>query len=121
MENVILTIHLLIALILIGIVLLQRSEGGGLGIGGGGGNATTGRASGNALTRVTWILAIGFLVTSLTLTILATREASNSSVIDTVPVAEGGDAAPVPALPDLEDVLTPTLPGDGPSLPPTPE
>ena len=82
MENVVLTIHLLLALALIGVVLLQRSEGGGLGMGGGGGGAVTGRAAATALGKVTWILAIGFIATSITLTILAAKNASGSSVLD---------------------------------------
>mgnify|MGYP002652501612 CR=1 FL=1 len=50
MENVVLTVHLILALLLIGVVLLQRSEGGGLGLGGGGGGVMTGRQAANALT-----------------------------------------------------------------------
>ena len=65
MQNVVLIIHLLLAVSLIGLVLLQRSEGGGLGIGGGGGGATTGRAAASAMTKLTWILAIAFICTSL--------------------------------------------------------
>ena len=53
MENVVLTVHLILALLLIGVVLLQRSEGGGLGMGGGSG-VMTGRQAANALTRATW-------------------------------------------------------------------
>jgi preprotein translocase subunit SecG len=79
MENVILTIHLILALLLIGVVLLQRSEGGGLGMGGGGG-AISARGAANALTKLTWIFAIGFIITSLTLTILAARSADSSSL-----------------------------------------
>jgi len=82
MENVVLIIHLLLALSLIAVVLLQRSEGGGLGMGGGGGGATTGRAAATALGKLTWVLAIGFIITSITLTILAAQKASDSSVID---------------------------------------
>ena len=58
MENVVLTVHLILALLLIGVVLLQRSEGGGLGMGGGSG-VMTGRQAANALTRGTWIIASG--------------------------------------------------------------
>ena len=57
MENVVLIIHLLLALGLIGVVLMQRSEGGGLGMGGGGGGVMSGRAAATALGKVTWILA----------------------------------------------------------------
>ena len=60
MQNVVLIIHLLLAISLIGLVLLQRSEGGGLGMGGGGagGGAMSGRAAASALTKLTWGLAI---------------------------------------------------------------
>ena len=84
MENVVLIVHLLLALTLIGVVLLQRSEGGGLGMGsgGGGGGAMTGRSAASALAKVTWILAIGFIITSMTLTIIAAQKSAGSSVID---------------------------------------
>ncbi|MEQ3755364.1 MAG: preprotein translocase subunit SecG, partial [Planktomarina sp.] len=63
MQNVVLIIHLLLAISLIGLVLLQRSEGGGLGMGGGGagGGAMSGRAAASALTKLTWGLAIAFI------------------------------------------------------------
>ena len=82
MENVVLIVHLLLALGLIGVVLLQRSEGGGLGMGGGGGGAMTGRSAATALGKVTWVLAIGFIITSISLTIIAAEKASGTSVID---------------------------------------
>ena len=82
MHAVILTIHLLLALALILVVLLQRSEGGGLGIGGGGGGIMTSRGAATALSKVTWVLGIAFVVTSLTLTILAARDAGTGSVVD---------------------------------------
>lgn len=71
MENVILTVHLILALMLIGVVLLQRSEGGGLLSGGG---AMSARGAANALTKVTWGLAIAFIATSITLTMIAARK-----------------------------------------------
>ena len=82
MENLVLVVHLLLALSLIGVVLLQRSEGGGLGIGGGGGGAMTGRAAATALGKITWILAILFICTSIALTILSAQQASDASVVD---------------------------------------
>ncbi|MDP2739157.1 MAG: preprotein translocase subunit SecG [Pseudorhodobacter sp.] len=111
MENVILTIHLILALLLIGVVLLQRSEGGGLGMGsGGGGGAMSGRAAASALTRLTWIFAIAFIITSVALTLLAAKNSTGSSVIDQI----GGTArAPAPALPL-------TVPGSDLTLPPAP-
>jgi preprotein translocase subunit SecG len=107
MENVVLVIHLLLALGLIGVVLLQRSEGGGLGMGGGGG-AMTGRGSVTALGKVTWGLAVAFIATSLALTIIARQNAADASVVDGVAV---------------EDVQTPVEAdlGEGSLLPPTAE
>lgn len=112
MENVILVVHLILAICLIGVVLLQRSEGGGLGIGGGGGGAMTGRAAATALGKVTWALAIGFLATSITLTIIAARNAETGSVLDRI-----GNG---PAASSEEDLTPPAaLPGEGPLLPPS--
>ena len=81
MENIVLTIHLILALALVGIVLLQRSEGGGLGLGGGGGGGDgimSGRGAATALTKITWVLAIAFIITSMSLTIIASRNANSS-------------------------------------------
>lgn len=93
MENVVLIIHLLLALALIGVVLLQRSEGGGLGaMGGGGGGAVSTRSAATALGKLTWALAIAFICTSLTLTVIAAQNASGSSIMDRL-VVGGGSAA----------------------------
>jgi preprotein translocase subunit SecG len=114
MLTVILVIHLLIALALIGVVLLQRSEGGALGIGGGGGGGSlfSARGVGNTLTRVTAILAVAFFITSITLTILSTKRTGGGSVFDSVPAQQtpaetapktegssGGDSSVLPNLP----------------------
>jgi len=92
MENVVLVIHLLLALAIIGLVLLQRSEGGGLGIGGGGGmgGLTTAKGAANALTRATTIFATLFFITSLTLVVLSGQK-TKSNVLDS---ALSGDIAP---------------------------
>ena len=64
MENIVLTVHLLLALALVGVVLIQRSEGGGLGMGSGGGDSVmSGRAAASALTKLTWIFAVAFIIT----------------------------------------------------------
>ena len=116
MENVILTIHLILALLLIGVVLLQRSEGGGLGMGSSGG-AISGRAAAPALGKVTWILAIGFIITSISMTILASRSASTASVIDQIGAEQPAPKAPAPALPAGGDLLPPSNDGT-PAAPP---
>ena len=105
MAEVILVVHLLIALALIGSVLLQRSEGGALGIGGGGGGGGSlfsSRGAGSALTRTTALLAAAFIATSVTLTILAKKARAPSSIFDNVP-AQTTPGAPkknvIPVLP----------------------
>ena len=84
MSTVLLLIHVMVAVALVGVVLLQRSEGGALGIGGGGGGGggfMTGRSAGSALTKTTAILAACFFVTSLSLSILASRNVGNTPSI----------------------------------------
>ena len=114
MQTVVLVVHLILALSLIGVVLLQRSEGGGLGIGGGGGGVSS-RGSTTALGKLTWALAAAFIATSMTLTIIAARESATGSVLDRlgtdVPEAEA------PALPPGDDLLPPPTGGE-PALPP---
>ncbi len=121
MENVVLTVHLILALLLIGVVLLQRSEGGGLGMGGGGGGAMSGRAAATALAKLTWIFAALFIGTSITLTVLATQKAGTTSVIDQIdsplPEIPTGPVTPVPPGPAGSDLLPPALP-DAPLTPP---
>jgi preprotein translocase subunit SecG len=113
MLTVILVIHLIIALALIGVVLIQRSEGGALGIGSGGGGAGSlfsARGVGNTLTRVTAILAVAFFITSITLTILSTKRTGGGSIFDSVPAQQapagqtpdaGGTTGGSSVLPDL--------------------
>ena len=81
MLNVLIVIHLLLALAMVGVILLQRSEGGALGIGGGGG-VMSGRSAGNLLTRATGFLATGFFVTSLTLALMANHRGNQGSIMD---------------------------------------
>ncbi|WP_323771067.1 preprotein translocase subunit SecG [Antarctobacter sp.] len=101
MENVILIVHLLLALGLIGVVLLQRSEGGGLGIGGGG--AMSQRAPLTALGKLTWILAVAFIVTSITLTVISARNAAGTSILDRLGTSAPASAdAPAPGLDGID-------------------
>lgn len=101
LNNVLLTIHTLIALGLVGLVLLQRSEGGGLGIGGGGnsgGGFMTARGTANLLTKATAILATCFFITSIGLAILAGAGSQQTSIVDEVlnsaPVTNSAPAQP---------------------------
>lgn len=82
MSTVLLLLHLLIAIGLVGVVLLQRSEGGGLGIGGGGSSFMTGRGTANFLTRATAALAAAFFMTSIGLTLIARQGARPVSPLD---------------------------------------
>jgi preprotein translocase subunit SecG len=116
MQTVLLVIHLIIALALIGVVLLQRSEGGALGIGGGGGgNLFSARGVGNALTRTTAYLAVAFFATSIGLTILATRGGVGGSALDQVAPQQQQQGTPAPAESQPSPVL-PQLP-EAPKVP----
>lgn len=100
MTTILLTIHIMIAVSLVGVVLLQRSEGGALGIGGGGGGGfMTARGTANLLTRITALLAAAFFVTSISLAILAGNGRQAPSIIDEVI-----ESAPV--IPDTPVVPT---------------
>ena len=69
--GILLTIHIIVCVCLIGVVLMQRSEGGALGMGGGPTGFMSARGAGDLLTRVTWILGSIFFVLSLALTLLS--------------------------------------------------
>ena len=112
MTTVLLVIHLLLAIALIGTVLLQRSEGGGLGIGGGGGGGgmggfLTGRGTANLLTRTTAILAACFMVSSLVLSLMAGGGGNSNSIIDRLPQGQS-EPAPIQGAPAESD--QPTVP-----------
>ena len=103
MTTVVLVIHLLLAIALVGSILIQRSEGGGLGMGGGGGGMggfMTGRAAANMLTRVTAVLAACFIATSLTLAIMAGGgRTEQGSIVDRPAPAEQPAKPAGPAVP----------------------
>ncbi|WP_342362402.1 preprotein translocase subunit SecG [Terrarubrum flagellatum] len=97
MQAVLIVVHLLIVVALVGLILLQRSEGGGLGLGGGGVQGfMTGRGQANALTRATAVLAGGFFLTSLVLSVLASHNRTQRSILDgaATPASESIPAAP---------------------------
>ena len=108
MTTILLIIHLLIAIAMVGVILLQRSEGGALGIGGGGsggggggfGGLMSGRASANLLTRTTAFLAMGFIATSLILAIVAARNSAPTSILDQ-PVGGTSQTAPEATAPEV--------------------
>ncbi len=102
MELVLLIVHLVLAIALIGVVLLQRSEGGALGIGGGGGGGggmsgfLTGAATANLLTRATAVIAALFIATSMGLAIVSGNKRAPTSVVtgtgNTAPAAQQGSS-----------------------------
>lgn len=132
--GVLLAINIVVCLGLIGVVLLQRSEGGALGMGGGSSSFMTARGAGDLLTRITWILFSIFLLISLALTILTGRLNSGGSVVDRLdmqnldtrtlnapaPTPAPANVTPSTAQPGSIQAPTPQLntPAPAPSAPP---
>jgi preprotein translocase subunit SecG len=120
MQSVVIVIHLMIVAVLIATVLLQKSEGGGLGMGGGAGFMSS-RGTANLLTRTTAILAVGFFVTSLLLSWLASYGHTPSSIIGN-PASQSqpaGGATPV-APPTSGGILDSLKKSDQPQSPAAP-
>jgi preprotein translocase subunit SecG len=125
MQTVIILIHLMIVLAMVGLILLQKSEGGGLGMGGGTGGFLSSRGTANVLTRTTAILAAVFFATSLFLSILASFERKPRSILDggggpTVPASPSAPAAPGGGgglLDQLRGGTPPAQPPAGPQVP----
>tara|TARA_Y100000590_G_C14858911_1_gene690547 strand:- start:75 stop:374 length:300 start_codon:yes stop_codon:yes gene_type:complete len=84
MENLILVLNIILAVLLVGVILLQRSEGGALGLGVSQDNFISSRSASNFLTKTTAILATLFIVTSISLTIISKEEISSTSVLEKV-------------------------------------
>jgi preprotein translocase subunit SecG len=104
MQTLILVVHLILAIALVALVLMQQSEGGALGIGGG--TPFMGaRSTANMLTRTTGVLAGLFMLTSIALTILATHHGAPRSILDRIPASPAPTApaappaAPTPSAP----------------------
>ncbi len=117
METLLIVIHLMVVLALVGVILLQKSEGGGLDIGGGSGFMTA-RSAANTLTRVTAILATVFFVTSLTLSLLARYGEKPTDILDRAPVTSQGQGKGVlDQLPGGTAPATPAPDTNAPSVP----
>ena len=82
MENFILIINIILAVLLVGIILLQRSEGGALGLGVSQDNFVSSRSASSFLTKATAIIATLFIITSISLTIISKEEFSSTSVLE---------------------------------------
>ena len=104
--GILLTIHIIVCICLIAVVLMQRSEGGALGMGGGPSGFMSARGAGDLLTRITWILGSIFFVISLALTLLSGRQGASDSVVDRMKVEAidpnklNQPAQPAPTSPD---------------------
>ena len=96
METIVLVINILLAILLVLIILIQKSEGGALGIGNSQESFVSSRSAGNFLTKVTAILAGLFIVTSIILTIFSKQEISTSSVIDKTEEVEDSSTPKIP-------------------------
>ena len=113
METILLLIHLLIAIVMIGFILMQKSEGGAMGGGLTGGASVTGmaqsRVKATPITRTTTMLGICFFATSLGLALLATPSDAPTSIFETTPVDDGpGEIPIVPVVPS--EGAVPTVP-----------
>ena len=101
METILLVIHALLALLLIIIVLIQRAEGGALGIGGGS-DGMTPRGAADALTRTTAIIATLFIITSISLTIISLRSNDRTLSFDDEVIELPEEIEDLPELPQLD-------------------
>ncbi|HEY5105271.1 MAG TPA: preprotein translocase subunit SecG [Caulobacteraceae bacterium] len=116
--GLLLTLNIVICLILVGVVLLQRSEGGALGTGGPTGLITT-RGAGDLLTRTTWVLFTLFLVISLALTLLGGRERSSQAILNRLKgQSVNPDALALPTTPAAPNPAAPNPVETVPVLPP---
>ena len=96
MENIILILNIILAVLLVGIILLQKSEGGALGIGVSQDSFISSRSAGSFLTKATAIIATLFIVTSISLTIMSKEEFSSSSVLERIEEKEDSTEPQIP-------------------------
>ena len=98
MENIVLTLNIILAILLVAIILLQKSEGGALGIGVSQDSFISSRSAGSFLTKTTAIIATLFIVTSISLTIMSKEEFSSSSVLERIEEKEDSTEPQIPKL-----------------------
>ena len=98
MENLILILNIILAILLVGVILLQRSEGGALGLGASQDSFITSRSAGSFLTKVTAIIATLFIITSISLTIISKEEISSKSVLEKVEEEKDSYEPEIPKL-----------------------
>lgn len=115
LQTILLVAMILISIALTGVVLIQKSEGGALGMGGGPSGFMTARGAGNLLTKATWVLGTMFFLCAIGLTIAGNVERGNRSVIDadavgSIAVGESAPAAGEPAAPTTAQPAAPAAP-----------
>ena len=98
MENIILVLNIILAILLVAIVLLQKSEGGALGLGTSQESFISSRSAGSVLTKVTAVIATLFIITSISLTIMSKEEFSSSSVLEKIEEKEDTSEPQIPKL-----------------------
>ena len=96
MENIILALNIFLAILLIGIILLQKSEGGALGLGASQDSFISSRSASSVLTKATAIIATLFIITSISLTIISKEEFSSSSVLEKIEEKEDSSEPQIP-------------------------
>ena len=96
MENLILVLNIIFAVLLVFIILIQKSEGGALGIGASQESFISSRSAGNLLTKATAIIATLFIITSIYLTILSKEQISTSSVLEKVEEKQDSSEPEIP-------------------------
>jgi preprotein translocase subunit SecG len=112
--TLLLVIEIIVSVVLVGVVLLQRSEGGVLGQGGGPSGFMTARGAGDLMTRITWILGATFFILALALTLLAGRERGASSVLNRLKV-DAIDPTTLSTPPTQQAPAQPTGPAQAPA------
>ncbi len=134
LQTILLIVMILISVAMIGIVLLQKSEGGALGMGGGPSGFMTARGAGNLLTRITWTLFTLFLLLSIGLTLMAASQRNSSSLTggiervdpnsltrpllpEAAPAPDAQPALPTAPMPQLGLPLTPAPATPTPAAP----
>ena len=96
MENIVLTLNIILAILLVIVVLLQKSDGGALGIGVSQESLISSRSAGNFLTKTTAIIATLFIITSVSLTIISNEGKSSSSVLEKIEEKQDSSEPEIP-------------------------
>ena len=96
MENIILVLNIILAVLLVAIILIQKSEGGALGLGVSQDSFVSSRSAGSFLTKATAVIATLFIITSISLTIMSKKEFSSSSVLEKIEEKEDSSEPQIP-------------------------